>query len=255
MRGRQQERLDWLENTLASGGTIHLTEAARQCRVSTMTIRRDLEASNGRLSLLAGRILLADDPRYAPIYDLNTERDSHVAAKVRMARAAVDLIAPDDTIFIDCGTTLVHLANQLGPDMRLTVVAYALNVINVVQALPNIRLLVLGGLYHAPSGSFSGDKAASVIARTGINTAFISAAGVDPEFGISCFHFHEVEPKQAALRAAQQSILIADDSKIHQVRPALFARWSDFDLFITSRSAASDNLSSAPPGGPRVLQV
>lgn len=255
MRGRQQERLDWLENTLASGGTIHLKEAAQQCRVSTMTIRRDLEASQGRMSLLAGRILLADDPRYAPIYDLDTERGSHVAAKKRIARAAVEFIAPDDTIFIDCGTTLVHLANQLPPDIRLTVVAYALNVINVVQALPNVRLLVLGGLYHAPSGSFSGDEAASVMARTGINTAFISAAGVDPEFGISCFHFHEVEPKQAALRAAQQSVLIADDSKINQVRPALFARWADFDQFITSRSASGDGLLSAASTGPQLIQV
>lgn len=255
MRGRRQERLDWLEDTLARGGTIHLTDAAKQCRVSTMTIRRDLHASRGRMSLLAGRILLADDPRYTPLYDLDTERDSHLAAKKRIARAAADFIAADDTIFIDCGTTLIHLANELDHDMPLTVVTYALNVVNVVQALPNIRLLTLGGLYHASSGSFSGDEASSIMARTGINTAFISAAGVHPQRGVSCFHFHEVTPKQAALRAAQRSILLADDSKIEQIRPALFADWSDFDLFITSQSAAGDDLSSAGTSVPRVIQA
>ena len=54
---------------------------------------------------------------------------------------------------------------------------------------------------------------------------------------MSCFHFHEVVPKQVALETAVQRILIADESKLDRVRPAFFAELEVFDVMLTSGAA------------------
>ncbi|HET7314906.1 DeoR/GlpR family DNA-binding transcription regulator [Salinisphaera sp.] len=256
MRGRRGERLQWLKNNLASGGVVHLSNAAEQCGVSQMTIRRDVDASRGELLLLAGRIFISDSLQSMSAYDLDAEKDSHLGIKQRLCAYAADSIRADDTIFIDCGSTLVHLIGALDRDLPLTVVTYALNVANAVSRLPNARLLLYGGLYHSSSQSFSGEHASDALKRIGINKAFISAAGVHIERGVSCFNFHEVAPKRAALEAAQQKILIADASKIDRVRPAFFADWDQFDTFITSRIEDDEaRFPATKTGQPSVVQL
>lgn len=233
MSGRSAMRLARLEEALAGGGTIHLAEAARLCGVSEMTVRRDVAASGGRLALLGGRLVLADNPRFAPVYDLDEQQGSHFPAKRRLCGRAAEFIADGDTLFLDCGTTLMPLVSALGRFRELTVVTYALNVANAVARLPEVRLVLLGGLYHPASQSFGGDAVAEAIGRLGINLAFLSAAGVHAEKGASCFHFHEVAPKRAAIAAAGERILVADRSKLGMIRPACFADLADLDWLIT----------------------
>lgn len=248
-------RLLRLQEVLGRGGTIHLSEAARLCGVSEMTIRRDVAASDGTIAFLGGRLVMADNPHYAPVYDLDAEKGSHQQAKHRLCECAAEFIADGDTLFIDCGTTLVPLVSSLAGERELTVVTYALNVANVASQLSNVRLVLLGGLYHANSQSFGGDDIAESIRRLGINKAFISAAGVHAERGVSCFHFHEVAPKQAALETAEQRILVADDSKFGLVRPAYFAHLDEFDVVVTNGEAGAslEQDSDRNAGAPRIL--
>jgi DeoR family deoxyribose operon repressor len=249
MNDRSAMRLARLQQALAGGGTIHLSEAARLCEVSEMTIRRDLAASEGAMTLLGGRLILASNPQYAPAYDLDRQKDSHALAKQRLCERAAGFIADGDTLFIDCGTTLLPLVGKLASRERLTVVTYALNVANAVSLLSEVRLVLLGGLYHDSSHSFGSDDMSAAIRRLGINRAFISAAGVHAERGVSCFHFHEVAPKQAAIACAEQRLLVVDESKLGQVRPAYFAQLGDFHVVITD---GDKNLSSGS-GGPRIV--
>lgn len=247
MNGRSAMRLARLQEALAGGGTIHLSEAARLCGVSEMTVRRDVAASEGAMVFLGGRLVMADNPHYAPVYSVDQQKDSHFQAKHRLCERAVGFIEEGDTLFIDCGTTLLPLIGLLADRKQLTVVTYALNVANAVSALPDVRLVLLGGVYYPASQSFGSDEMGHSIRRLGINRAFLSAAGVHEEKGVSCFHFHEVAPKQAAIACAAQRLLVADESKIGLIRPAYFARLDDFDVVIT------DGDMSAEHGGPRIV--
>ncbi|UYG03959.1 DeoR/GlpR family DNA-binding transcription regulator [Halomonas sp. LR3S48] len=249
MNDRSAMRLARLQQALAAAGTIHLREAARLCGVSEMTIRRDVAASDGAMTLLGGRLVMANNPHYSSAYDLDRQKDSHALAKRRLCERAAGFIENGDTLFMDCGTTLLPLVGRLAAFERLTVVTYALNVANAVSLLPEVRLVLLGGLYHASSRSFGGDDMSAAIKRLGINRAFISAAGVHAERGVSCFHFHEVAPKQAAIACAEQRLLVVDESKVGQVRPAYFARLDDFDVVITDGDMALPQAN----GGPRIV--
>ncbi|MCE8023815.1 DeoR/GlpR family DNA-binding transcription regulator [Billgrantia aerodenitrificans] len=247
MKDRSAMRLARLQQALAGGGTLPLGEAAQMCGVSEMTIRRDVAASDGAMILLGGRLVMAN--HYAPVYDLDQQQDSHTLAKRRLCERAAGFIEDGDTLFIDCGTTLLPLAGLLAERRQLTVVTYALNVANAMSLVPGVRLVLLGGLYHTTSHSFGSDDMSAAIKRLGINRAFISAAGVHAERGVSCFHFHEVAPKQAAIACAEQRLLVVDESKIGQVHPAYFAQLDDFDVVITD----GDMTLPQADGGPRIV--
>jgi len=226
-------RVEKLSRTLARRGVLHLREAASLLGVSEMTIRRDIAANRDQFAYLGGHIVSAADVAGGEGYVFDQEADSHAEAKAAACQHAIALIAPEDTIFLDCGTTVAHLAEKLPDDFPLTVICYALNVANRLAAKPNVRMVLLGGLYHASSASFAGQEAVETLGRFGINKAFISAGGVDAARGVSCSHFHEVPIKKGALAAALESYLVIDRSKIGRIRPAFFAALSDFRALIS----------------------
>ncbi|GHB15764.1 DeoR/GlpR family DNA-binding transcription regulator [Salinicola rhizosphaerae] len=257
MNERSAERLERLREALKREGSISLAAAARLCRVSEMTVRRDIAASHGAIASFGGHLVMADNPQFAVAYHLDTQRDRFAGAKQRLGNAALEMIEEGDTLFIDCGTTLMPLCAQIPREMNVTVVTYALNVANLFaqRDMPNMRLVVLGGLYYASSQSFGGQDVTSAIRRLGINKAFLSAAGVHADKGASCFHFHEVAPKQAAIEHAERRILVADESKLDVMRAAFFAELSDFDAILTSGEPGRDWLGRGVSVAPDRIEI
>lgn len=237
MSARKLDRLNALQGALARRGVLRLREAASLLGVSEMTVRRDIAEHPQRFTYLGGHIVNATD--VAGGYELDRERDSHAAAKMKACARAVRLIQPDDTLFIDCGSTLVHLADAIPADFTATIICYSLNVVDRLAVRPNVRLILLGGLYHPGSASFSSNEALEALGRYGINKAFISAGGVDQDRGASCSNFHEVPVKQKAIASAGESYLVVDSSKLGKVKPAVFAPLSAFRAILTETSVWS----------------
>lgn len=201
--------------------------------VSEMTIRRDIGRDTVRLNCLGGYIIPVQDGLNGSDYVFDLEKDCHAHAKIQACTAAAALIEPHDTIFIDCGTTTPHLAHLIPQNQHLTVVCYSLNIAEILSRRSDVRLIVLGGIYHPEAASFSSDEGIEVLKRLNINIAFLSAGGVDEKHGVTCSHFHEVPVKQMAMQRALQKYLVVDESKLGKVRAARFAALSDFDGIIS----------------------
>lgn len=229
---KKSQRLQKLEERLRAAGVLHLREAAEHLGVSEMTVRRDLAASPHIFSYFGGYILPAGGER-ATTYRLDAEADAHAEAKALAGRAAARLVEPDDTIFIDCGTTTPSMVEHLPTSGRLTVITYAMNIANRLAGRPGTSLILLGGLFHASSQTFSGEEALRSLERLGIAKAFLSAGGVHAQNGVTCSNFHEVPVKQAVLARAGISYLVIDSSKIDKIKPAYFARPDAFAAVIT----------------------
>ena len=233
MAPRNKDRLDQLAALLNEKGVLHLKDAARRLGVSEMTVRRDIASETGRFAFLGGHIMPAEKVEPEQPYELAAQADRHADAKREACRFALSHIHADDTIFVDCGTTLQHLIDLIPQSLPLTVVCYALNIAGRLASAPNIRLILLGGLYHPETASFSGPQGLDTLDRVGINTAFLSAAGLDPVRGATCAHFHEVAVKQKAIATAQKNLLVIDNSKLGRVKPAFFADADAFDVVYT----------------------
>ncbi len=229
---RKEERIAELAALVDEVGVLRLRDAAARLGVSEMTIRRDIGSDGGALNCLGGYIIPTQDGANGD-YVFDFEKDSHAGAKAQACAAAAALIEPYDTVFIDCGTTMPHLAHRIPQNQHITVVCYALNIAEILSQRGDVRLIVLGGLYHPEAASFSGDEGIDVLKRVNINKAFLSAGGVDEQHGVTCSHFHEVPIKQMAMQRAVEKHLVVDRSKYGKVRAARFAGMADFTSIVS----------------------
>lgn len=233
MASRKQKRIEALKQALSLRRAIHFRDAAALLNVSEMTVRRDVGENPDLFGLLGGHIVPAGDVDGDAPYELSQAADRHSQAKRQACGHALSHIRAEETIFIDCGTTLAYLVDLIPADVSLTVVCYALNIADKVARKPNLSLILIGGLYHRASASFSGTPGLGTFDHLGINTAFLSAAGIDPERGASCAHFHEADIKRRVISMARKNVLVSDSSKIGKLRPAFFSGLDVFDAIIT----------------------
>jgi len=229
------DRLKTLAEALAKHNVMHLRDAASLLGVSEMTVRRDIGANPERFTYLGGYIVSAADVPNAVGYSLEQEKDHFAQAKAQASAHAARLVAENDTVFIDCGTTLATLARIIPAQLQITAVCYSLNVAEILRRMPNVRMILLGGVYVPSSDSFSGADSLDTLRRMGINKAFISAGGVDPARGVTCWNVHEVAIKQAAMASAVERHLVVDASKFGVVKAWRFSQMDDFDSIITEK--------------------
>ena len=233
MVSRKQSRILTLMQALTERRVIHLKEAAELLGVSEMTVRRDVGDNPELFGYLGGHIVPATDSEGDAPYELARAADSHALAKRQACAQALKYLRAEETIFIDCGTTLAHFVDLIPADFPLTAVCYALNIAEKIARKPNMTLVMMGGVYHPASASFSGSAGLETLNETGINTAFLSAAGFDAGRGATCAHFHEAQVKRRVLARTQRSVLVTDSSKIGRVKPAFFAEADAFDAIVT----------------------
>jgi DeoR family deoxyribose operon repressor len=236
---RKANRIIALLRALSERRVLHIREAALLLGVSEMTVRRDIANHSDQFAYLGGHIISAADIEGDAPYELARAADSHASAKRDACAHAARHIRPDETIFVDCGTTLVHLIELIPDNYQITAVCYALNVADRLTRKPNVTIVMLGGLYHPASASFSGAHDLDVLASMGINVAFLSAAGVDAGRGATCEHFHEAQVKQKVLALARENYLVVDSSKIGKLKRAFFAPMSAFKAMITEHGETS----------------
>ena len=233
MTARKAKRIVALVAALSERRVMHLKEAARLLGVSEMTVRRDIAGRADQFAFLGGHIMAAAEIEIDAPYEIATAADSHAAAKREACVHAASHIRPGETIFIDCGTTLEHLIELIPDNYPITAICYALNMADRLVRKPNVTIMMLGGLYYPASASFSGQYDLDMLGRIGINVAFLSAAGVDPERGVTCEHFHEAQVKQRVMSLARENYLVVDSSKIGKLKRAFFAPVSAFKAIIT----------------------
>jgi DeoR family transcriptional regulator, deoxyribose operon repressor len=233
MSARNTQRVAALVSALAERRVLHLRRAAELLGVSEMTVRRDIAEHPDQFAYFGGHIMSPAQVEGNTRYEIATAADSHAAAKREACVHAARHIRPDETIFIDCGTTLLHLVDLIPDDYRITAICYALNVAERLTRKPNVTMVMLGGLYHPSSASFAADIDLARLAGFGINVAFLSAAGIDLERGVTCAAFHEADVKKKAITLARASYLVADSSKIGKLQRAFFAPVKAFKAIIT----------------------
>ena len=136
--------------------------------------------------------------------------------KLGIARAAAQLVKPGDVILIDCGQVTTFLAEALRGMSGITVITNGLGVFDALRYLPNINLLVTGGVLRHESQALIGPTVESILRELRADKLFMAVSGVSIGFGLSHTNPAEVAVKQAMIRAAREIILLADHTKFDQ---------------------------------------
>ncbi|WP_407289517.1 DeoR/GlpR family DNA-binding transcription regulator [Raoultella planticola] len=244
----QLERHNHIVALLEQNGAMRVSQIAERLSVSRETIRRDLTELEGRGIIYRshGGAILAERPKPAAAYSVPVLPEFHrqgsfrtrskiqTEAKTRMARQALSLIRPKDTVLLDGSSSSWFLARQL-PEMEFTVVTPSVSIIQVLMSRPSIRLIGLGGDFSALEESFFGEATGKQLSDKNIDTLFFSCQGLERDRGI----FTSSEAHASLLRqmflAARRVVLLADATKLGQIGSAHVCGFGDVDVLITEK--------------------
>lgn len=238
MRPKQQ-RLQELILLLEQENKIHIKDAAARLGVSEITIRRYFHEQGEQFNIIGGYIFQNDNEKFSLPYNVDHAKKINLDEKKRACEYCLSLLEYKQTIFIDCGTTLIHLAQNLPDDLELTVVCYSLDIASVVASRSNVKLIVLGGVYHESAMTFSPLEHTNPMQHIAMNTAFITTSGFHNSIGATSRSFHEAQMKKMAIEQCETTVLVMDESKRDVVKPAKFAHTNDIDYLITEQGVTN----------------
>lgn len=234
METRRDERINRLAQALKKTDRLHLKQAAELLGVSEMTVRRDLNAAPAAVILLGGYVV--SDPKNSTIssYFVSDQQNQQVVEKQAAGKLAAQLVEAGDTLFFDCGTTIPFIIEAIDDDLPFTGVCYSLNTFLALQDKPAATVILCGGEFHPASAIFTPLTRHSELDHICPHKAFFSAAGISLSAGATCFNLAELPVKHRALAQSQRAVLVADNTKFGQVRPACIGALAQFDTLVTN---------------------
>jgi DeoR/GlpR family transcriptional regulator of sugar metabolism len=238
---------------LADHGEVSVSELSRVAGVSEMTIRRDLEnlEREGLLKRVHGGAISRVSRGYEPPFALRSGRGEN--AKERIGRLAATLVAENETLILDVGTTTLALARNLLDGAGLTVVTASLHAAHALSVRDELRVIVTGGIARPGELSLIGDLAERAFDELHCDTVFLGAGGVDVEAGVTEFNLDDARVKRAALRSARRCVVLADATKLGKVALGAVCPLARVDVLVTDTSASDEVLAPLRDSGVEVL--
>lgn len=183
-------REELLMSLLNLEGHITTEEAVRVMGVSQATVRRmflELESSGKIIRNYGGAQL----PGAPDSYRFEQREKVYENEKRRIGILAASLVEDRDTLYLDCGTTLLQMAIALGERLRsgdFTNLNIVTNSIANLQALGNStigKVILLGGEYHSARRDFFGPITERYAEPFHFEKCFLGSEGVTVETGFS----------------------------------------------------------------------
>lgn len=230
----QSDRLDAIRRHLYQAGSSTIQDLASATGASEPTIRRDLKLleEDGVIERVHGgaRLLPATGSEVA--FDLREQRN--IEAKRIIAESAYSLLRAEQTVFFDAGTTMAQLARRLRlQPLRLTVVTNGLAVAQELSALPDIRVILIGGDLRAENMSLVGPQAEAMLHGIWCDQLFLGAGAIAEDGAIYSQDNREASLNALMLKRAARRILLADSSKFGLRTTYQVAPLSALDLIVT----------------------
>ncbi|MGV8091088.1 MAG: DeoR/GlpR family DNA-binding transcription regulator [Mangrovibacterium sp.] len=220
---------------LGDQGAITVPELMQLCKVSEITVRRDLDSleSKGLVIRTHGGAVQSKAGGQLFAYDLKISQNRQ--NKEAICKTAAGFIKNNDIIFIDCGTTLFHLTKYITKFEALVVITNSLPVASVLINYPDIKLVLISGEVISSRAAIYGPFAESDLTRYHANKAFIGADGVSLKNGLSSYDEKEAAITFRMAENADQVFLLCDSSKIEKNSFIKFAPFSMIDYLITDK--------------------
>lgn len=229
------ERRGRIREALKLQGAVRVDDLAERLGVSAATVRRDLAdlEKAGDLRRVHGGAIPLGGRLEEPLFDDKTGIAE--VEKLAIAKEALALISPDESIYLDGGSTVLNLARMLSGMTSLTVVTNSLHVASALSG-KGPRLIMVGGELRRRSQTFVGALTEAVINRLHVDKAFMGTIGMSVAEGLTTTDPNEAMTKQLIVAHADQVILLANSGKVGKVAFAKVGDIEGVDLLVTDKA-------------------
>jgi DeoR/GlpR family transcriptional regulator of sugar metabolism len=251
-------RAQILERIQRDGG-VSVAELARDHAVSAITVHRDLEqlAREGLVERVHGgaRVIRPAHPgtlpQIATAWAQRVEQAS--GAKMAIAGHAAAMVAPGSTIFLDASSTALALARRLmeDPPNELTLVTNSPAIAYEVIAEP-MHVVVCPGELDQHMRMLAGRWTVEFIGDLNFDIAFVSAAGLTLDAGLTTSRRPLADVVNAARAAAGQTIGLIDSTKVGRSSLVSIAPAEELDVIVTDDGLEEDVVEQYRAAGVRL---
>jgi DeoR/GlpR family transcriptional regulator of sugar metabolism len=247
-----RERRELIKSRVVDEGFVRIEQLADEMGVTPMTIRRDLDHLQARGWLRKVRGGATAQPSTAFHGDVRHRTRTMAAEKSALARAALPLIKPGQSLIIDDSTTALALAGLLAQRAPLTVITNFVPVIQVLAGSAGIELISLGGAYYPAYDAFLGIRTVDAVNTLRADTLFASTTAITRGH---CYHQSQetVAVKRALMEACERRILLVDHTKFQRRGLYQLAPVTAFDLLVVDAGIPAPDLEALQAKGVDVL--
>ncbi len=234
----KKDRIEEIAEFLDKRGKLTLTQLeAFFPNVSQMTLRRDLLhlEQEGKIIRVRGGAMSVKEVQKVSGEAYAKKTASHSDEKIKIAQKAAGLIDDGSSIFLDGGTTALHLAKEI-PNLNLNIFTNGLAVAIELSKKKNLNINVLGGQIIRDNLSTASPVAKTYFEDTNFELAIISASAFTVESGFSCGSQVEADLLRLVRRKAKSVYMMLDSSKIGKIMPYTFAHLEDINVLITDEN-------------------
>ena len=155
---------------------------------------------------------------------MKTKNDLNPREKVAIARKAASLIKRKDFVYIDAGSTTLHMIDFLTEN----------NAVFVTNGIPHaarlaakgFKVFILGGELKAVTEAIVGTEALNNLKSYNFTKGFFGTNGISTKSGFSTPDSSEGIIKGAALSRCTHAFILADQTKFNKFSPITFANIS-----------------------------
>ena len=248
------KRWEWLRRILSQDQVVRVEELAERLKVSTATVRRDLDELEtlGEIRRVHGGAVNTGSRLEEPLFDDKTS----VAAKEkrRIAEAAVRYIKANDTVFLDGGSTVLELARLLKDRSNVTVVTNSLRAA-VELAGRGPRVIMIGGELRRLSQTMVGPLTGFTMRQLHVDKAFMGTIGLSLEEGLTTTEPNEAHTKELVMDQAREVILLADSSKAGKISFTHAGRLDNVRILITDTRIDQGFAKALRKRGVKIVRV
>lgn len=252
-----EERRQKIHEIIDENGRIMIDEIVSTFKVSAVTARGDLDvlAKRGEAVRSHGGAVRQLNPTVD--YPLRFKEILHHAEKVRIARAAVELLKPQQTVILDSGTTTAQIARQINTTRirPLTVITHALNVAYELAEADGVSLIMIGGLLRQASSSFVGPQAERILQDLRADHLFLAVDGLDPDVGFSTPDILEAQLNTIMMQISREVTVVADASKLGRRSLSVIGRIESAQRIITDQRISANVAAALRARGVNVIIV
>lgn len=208
-------RIHKIQELLEDVHSVSINTLCETFQVSKNTIRRDIAEleKSGMIKKVYGGIVLQEKDTHSP-EPFASRESRNTQQKKKIARIAASMVKDGDVIYIDSGTTTMHMIPYLVDRKHLTIVTASVYVINAASTFNDFNVIATGGSLYSPSKAFVGPSVLNCLKGYNISKVFLASTGISIENGATNASPLECEIKRCLVQKSAQKFLLVDSSKL-----------------------------------------
>ena len=243
-----QQRYKRILDLLNENGIVHNADLVGELKVSSETVRKDMDALEqaGKLKRVhGGAVPLPHAEQQMPVQNepyisLNVRNASHMEEKAAIAAYAANAIQEYQAVGLDYGSTSLIMAKELVRRFeKLTVVTNSIQNAMVLAERPDFTVILIGGILDKKELSL-GNEFSQILENLHLDVLFMSVSGVHPSIGLTDQGLSEARVQEQMRQIADKTVVLADSSKFGKASFVKLCALNEIDEIITDEGVEEE---------------